>query len=574
MNYKKLLWSVLAITVLWSCSKDDGPSTPLPAGAPTIANFTPPSGPVGTEITINGTNFSTSVASNTVKIGTATATVTAATATQLKATVPTGATTGLVSVTVGGKTATSTTNFTVTVNGVDPTNEAPTAEDQNFEVAEDVAVGDVIGTVEANDGDGDALTFELVTDESELFQVTENGEITLAEGKNLDFETATEHSLTLSVSDGSNEPMEFKVVITVTNVIESLFDDPASFITKWEVTAGQTLEIGTDINLEYDYVIDWGDDSGEENLTIQQPTHEYTSEGIYLVAIKGNFPALQMFKGNPDDGKQSSRNALIDVMQWGTQKWQSMVLSFAYCPNLSSFSATDLPNLSQTTSMEYMFWGAQTFNGNISNWDVSKVNNMSFMFSHAYAFNRDISNWVVNSSTDMNRMFWGAKAFNQDISGWVVDKVTDMSYMFSEAAAFNQDISGWTVTSVTNMSNMFDGATAFNQDIGGWDVSSVTYMNNMFRDAAAFDQNLGAWEFVSEPNLTGLFNGDNGMSIESMNATILGWANYVSTNGGPGGLTVGMGTRTICGPEVVEALGVLANNNWNFTGGDLQLECN
>ncbi|WP_306013235.1 MULTISPECIES: BspA family leucine-rich repeat surface protein [unclassified Allomuricauda] len=578
MNYKKLLWSVLAITVLWSCSKDDGPSTPLPAGAPTIANFTPPSGPVGTEITINGTNFSTTKTSNTVKIGTATATVTAATATQLKATVPTGATTGLVSVTVGGKTATSTTNFTVTVNGVDPTNEAPTAEDQNFEVSEDVAVGDVIGTVEANDGDEDELTFELVTDESELFQVAENGEITLAEGKNLDFETATEHSLTLSVSDGSNEPVEFKVVITVTNVIESLFDDPASFILKFNVSAGQTLTIGTNDSYNYDYSINWGDDSEDENLTEGFPSHEYLAEGEYLVAIKGTFPAIQMYhvQNNllPDDGLQESRDALVDVVQWGTGEWQTMTAAFTGCPNLEGFSANDVPNLSKVTSMKSMFVGAEKFNGKIGNWNTSNVTNMAEMFMFAPAFNQDISDWTVSNVTDMSFMFQGATAFNQDISGWVVNDVTNMSFMFKQATAFNQDISGWTVTSVTNMSNMFDGATAFNQDIGGWDVSSVTDMSNMLRDAAAFDQNLGAWEFVSEPNLTGLFNGDNGMSIESMNATILGWANYVSTNGGPGGLTVGMGTRTICGPEVVEALGVLANNNWNFTGGDLQLECN
>jgi len=545
MIYKKLLWSLLAITVLWSCSKDNGPSAPTPAGPPTIANFTPQSGPVGTEITITGTNFSTTVASNTVKIGTATATVTAATATQLKATVPTGATTGAVSVSVGGTTVTSG-EFTVT--DAEPVNQAPTADDQSFEVAEDVAEGEVIGTVEANDGDGDALTFKLVTDESELFHVAENGEITLAEGKNLDFETTTEHTLTLAVSDGSNDPVEFTVTVTVTNVIESLFDDPASFILKFNVSAGQILTIGTGAGYEYDYVINWGDDSGDENLTEGNPSHDYLEGGDYLVAIKGTFPALQMYKA-PDDELQNSRDSLLDVVQWGTGQWKSMAASFAGCQNLEGFSATDVPNLSQVTNMQLMLAGTKKFNSNIGNWNTSNV-------------------------TDMSSMFYDATNFNQDISGWEVNDVTNMSEMFRGASSFNQDISGWTVTSVTNMSNMFDGATAFNQDIGGWDVSSVTNMSYMLRDAAAFDQNLGTWEFVSEPDLTGLFDGDNGMSVESVNTTIIGWANYVSTNGGPGGLTVGMGTRNLCGPEVVEALGVLANNNWNFTGGDLQLECN
>ncbi|MFN3136859.1 MAG: BspA family leucine-rich repeat surface protein [Allomuricauda sp.] len=571
MNYKKLLWSLLAITVLWSCSKDDGPSAPTPAGPPTIANFTPQSGPVGTEITITGTNFSTSVASNTVKIGTATATVTAATATQLKATVPTGATTAKVTVTVGGNTATSTKDFTVTTGGVDPTNEAPTAEEQSFEVAEDVAEGEVIGTVEANDGDGDALTFELVTDESELFQVAENGEISLAEGKNLDFETATEHTLTLAVSDGSNDPEEFKVVITVTNVIESLFDDPASFITKWEVIAGQTLKIGVNQDFDFDYTIAWGDGTEENINTNEFPSHVYQNSGTYLVAIKGTFPGLRMYYNNNDG---ISRLSLVDVVQWGTNSWKIMTRAFFECDNLEKFSATDIPDFTQVTNFSAFFAGCDQFNGDISNWNTSNVTNMRSMFAGTKAFNQDLSGWMFTSVTDMGRMFEGASAFNQDISSWTINKVTDMSYMFSGATAFNQDIGGLDVSSVTNMSYMFDGATAFNQDIGGWDVSSVTDMSYMLRDAAAFDQNLGTWEFVSEPDLTGLFDGDNGMSVESVNATILGWANYVSTNGGPGGLTVGMGTRNLCGPEVVEALGVLANNNWNFTGGDLQLECN
>ncbi|MHA7864739.1 IPT/TIG domain-containing protein [Flagellimonas marinaquae] len=209
-----MLWPLLAIALIWSCGKDDDPAPP-PA-APTIANFSPTSGPVGTVITINGTNFSTTNASNTVKVGTATATVSAATATKITATVPQGATTGKVSVTVGTQTATSTNDFTVTVpdvddpDGDDPANEAPTADEQSFEVAEDIAVGDVIGTATATDADEDELTFALVTDESERFLVADNGEISLAEGNSLDFETTAEYSLTLSVNDGTNEPVEFR----------------------------------------------------------------------------------------------------------------------------------------------------------------------------------------------------------------------------------------------------------------------------------------------------------------------------------------------------------------------------
>jgi gliding motility-associated-like protein len=80
---------------------------------PTITSFTPSSGPVGTTVTITGTNFSTTPANNTVQFNGTTAVVSGSTATSITTTVPSGATTGFITVTVTGSTATSATIFTV-----------------------------------------------------------------------------------------------------------------------------------------------------------------------------------------------------------------------------------------------------------------------------------------------------------------------------------------------------------------------------------------------------------------------------------------------------------------------------
>jgi gliding motility-associated-like protein len=80
---------------------------------PTITSFTPVSGPVATQVTITGTNFSATPASNTVMFNGTTATVTASTTISITTSVPAGATTGKISVTVAGNTATSASNFTV-----------------------------------------------------------------------------------------------------------------------------------------------------------------------------------------------------------------------------------------------------------------------------------------------------------------------------------------------------------------------------------------------------------------------------------------------------------------------------
>jgi gliding motility-associated-like protein len=85
-------------------------TTPLP----TITSFTPTSGPIGTTVTVTGTNFSTTPANNIARFNGTTATVSASTATSITTTVPTGATTGAITVTVGGNTATSATDFSIT----------------------------------------------------------------------------------------------------------------------------------------------------------------------------------------------------------------------------------------------------------------------------------------------------------------------------------------------------------------------------------------------------------------------------------------------------------------------------
>jgi hypothetical protein len=78
-----------------------------------ITSFSPAYGQVGTTVTITGTNFSTTPANNTVSFNGTAALVASSTSTQIVTTVPQGATTGPISVTVGGYQATSASNFTV-----------------------------------------------------------------------------------------------------------------------------------------------------------------------------------------------------------------------------------------------------------------------------------------------------------------------------------------------------------------------------------------------------------------------------------------------------------------------------
>ena len=95
-------------------SQDQFTVTAASSATVTVGGFSPSSGAVGTSITITGTNFSSTPANNTVTFNGILATVTAATTTQLTVTVPLGASTGKIAVTVNSATATSAENFTVT----------------------------------------------------------------------------------------------------------------------------------------------------------------------------------------------------------------------------------------------------------------------------------------------------------------------------------------------------------------------------------------------------------------------------------------------------------------------------
>ncbi len=116
---KKLLLSAFVLGVLilapTSCSKNE--STEPTTKAPTISKIKPDNGPVGTLVTIEGSNFSETESQNTITFGEATAVPSVATTTMLTVNVPEGATSEAVKVTVSGKTVTGGT-FTVTEGNV------------------------------------------------------------------------------------------------------------------------------------------------------------------------------------------------------------------------------------------------------------------------------------------------------------------------------------------------------------------------------------------------------------------------------------------------------------------------
>lgn len=99
-----------------------------------------------------------------------------------------------------GKT-TSSAQITINVKPVDTKNVAPTVMDQGFSTLESIDPSNKIGQVYATDLNFDVLKFTMIANDNDLFNISENGRVSLAEGKALDYGEAAEHTITVGVSD-------------------------------------------------------------------------------------------------------------------------------------------------------------------------------------------------------------------------------------------------------------------------------------------------------------------------------------------------------------------------------------
>ena len=281
----------------------------------------------------------------------------------------------------------------------------------------------------------------------------------------------------------------------------TVIEPVAPFITTWTAT---NSDKSITLPMKGTYTILWGDGSNSTNVSDSQ-SHTYSTAGDYAVTVLGGgLESISLH--DPDDKPNALQLKSID--QWGDTKWQSMDAAFQSASNMV-YRATDAPDLSDLNYMGYMFFGASTFNANLSSWNVSSVTHMEYMFAETSSFNANLSSWDVSKVTDMDSMFFGASTFNANLSSWDVSKVTDMSGMFSGASSFNGNLSSWDVSKVTLMNVMFYGASSFNGNLSLWDVSSVTAMNVMFSGASSFNGNLSPWNVSSVDYMDNMFDGAN-----------------------------------------------------------------
>ena len=318
-----------------------------------------------------------------------------------------------------------------------------------------------------------------------------------------------------------------------------------------QVNAGDTFTIPT-TGSGYNYSVNWGLNSNN-NLTnfvgqgnSQGPGYTgdatsptYTNAGTYTIQIGmfgDTFPRIYFNNGGDKD-------KMRNIVKWGEFQWTSFFAAFHGCSNLDVI-ASDTPDLTNCNGFQSMFhrcfpgltgttpgtnWNwtfnnnassftemfrrAGNFNGDISNWDTSKVTNMSFMLTMdgqatKHQFNQNIGSWDVGEVTDMRYMF-NNSIFNQDIGNWDTSKVTSMAFMFASNGNFNQDINtkdyaagnriAWDVSACTDFQYMFNNSIGFAASVDKWKIhtgSSNVNMNNMFAGATSFNSSLNTEQFT------------------------------------------------------------------------------
>ncbi|MDW3193847.1 MAG: cadherin domain-containing protein [Cytophagales bacterium] len=117
-------------------------------------------------------------------------------------------------------------------------NQAPLAEDQEFEIAENSEVGTEVGTIEASDPEAGELTFTISSGNAQgAFALDEDtGLLTVADSEPLNYELTSNFQFTVDISDSEG-------LITTINVIVNLLDvDDGEMVNEFPISENQQFE--------------------------------------------------------------------------------------------------------------------------------------------------------------------------------------------------------------------------------------------------------------------------------------------------------------------------------------------
>lgn len=179
-------------------------------------------------------------------------------------------------------------------------------------------------------------------------------------------------------------------------------------------------------------------------------------------------------------------------------------------------------NTSKVTDLSYMFQCNAAFDQPLTSWATSQVKTVESMFANTLFFDQPLAGWNTSSLEVLHRAFFNSK-FNQPIGAWDVRQVRDMRFMFAYNPYFNQDLSSWDTSSVETMRGMFAESWAFNHSLSSWNTSNVESMMEMFSGARDFNQPLDGWNVSNVVSFRSFMDG-----ATSFRHNLCRWASAIS----------------------------------------------
>ena len=140
------------------------------------------------------------------------------------------------------------------------------------------------------------------------------------------------------------------------HIIEQYLENlPKRFRMEVEVSAGQVFEMWGNYTGSYTYdgTIDWGDGT-VETFTTYNPSHTYTTAGIYEIAISGRFDTL--YNGSSSN---TSVKSVRKILSWGDgtvfEGFRNLQYGFFYATGLTEIASDTYGGLSNVTSFNSCF---------------------------------------------------------------------------------------------------------------------------------------------------------------------------------------------------------------------------
>ena len=279
------------------------------------------------------------------------------------------------------------------------------------------------------------------------------------------------------------------------------------FQMQFEVASGTSKTITIPDTVGSSYTVDWGDGAtttetgGDISHTYNDGTNTDVTNPVVSIGAESDTGPFTTFKFN-DAG---SADDLLDVPQWGSIVFTTLVQMFKKCQNTSfQISATDAPKITSTgssRSMAYMFNNADYFNSDISHWDISNItgsgSTVRDMFNSADNFNQNLSSWNIQTTSAyamLGSNGMSTENFTDTIVGWAVtvyknsglynvglqanygrtfdcSRTSDNASGQTYAAKYGSD---WTATGWTDAGDALDYLTG---TTANWTISNYTPQN-------------------------------------------------------------------------------------------------